>query len=231
MSRSTKILLCIVSISLVAAAAVLVLRTGLTQRTADDVLREFGPGAEARLSPHFQQAGVHYPPRAAVLLAMKHEKLLELWARHDGDYAFIRTYPILGASGGPGPKLREGDNQVPEGLYNITFLNPNSAFHLSMKLDYPNELDAKHAALEGRNNPGSNIFIHGSSASIGCLAMGNEAIEELFSMTHRIGMQNVSVIIAPRDPRTHALTAASSMPPWTGDLYKTIESAFAPYRR
>ena len=77
-------------------------------------------------------------------------------------------------------KLREGDRQVPEGLYRLIGRNPNSNYHLSMKLDYPNSYDPRHAKREGRSNPGSNIFIHGKSLSVGCLAMSGEAIEAFF---------------------------------------------------
>lgn len=201
------------------------------KRSAHEASEELGPRAVARLRPHFVRAGVSYPPRSVVLLAMKQEKLLELWAKDDGDYAYVRTYPIKAASGKAGPKLREGDKQVPEGFYDVVALNPNSAFHLSMKLNYPNELDLHHAAREGRTSPGSDIFIHGRAASVGCLAMGDPAIEELFTLAHAVGTQNVSVIIAPRDPRKHSLVADASMPPWTADLYRRLEVAFGLYER
>ena len=106
--------------------------------------------------------------------------MLELWASQNGNWRFIKQYSINGASGAPGPKLREGDRQVPEGLYRLIGRNPNSNYHLSMKLDYPNSYDLRHAKREGRSNPGSNIFIHGKSLSVGCLAMSGEAIEAFF---------------------------------------------------
>jgi murein L,D-transpeptidase YafK len=215
----------------VSGAAWLALETFSSHRSVEEAAQLLGPDAVARLAPRFEQAGVTYPPRSAVLLAMKEEKQLELWAKDDDDYAYVHTYPILAASGKAGPKLREGDKQVPEGFYNVVGLNPNSSFHLSMKLDYPNEFDMHHAKLEGRDEPGSDIFIHGKAASIGCLAMGDSAIEELFALTYKIGTQNVSVIIAPRDPRKHRLVATSSMPRWTAELYRQIELAAAPYVR
>jgi len=71
----------------------------------------------------------------------------------------VADYRITAASGTAGPKLREGDRQVPEGIYRIVGLNPNSRYHLSMKLDYPNAFDRHQAARDGRARPGSDIFI------------------------------------------------------------------------
>jgi hypothetical protein len=193
------------------------------QRTVEDVLNDFGPQAESQLKPYFQEAGVAYPPRAITLVGLKAERRLELWARDEGAYRMIRWYPVMAASGGSGPKLRQGDRQVPEGVYRVVGLNPNSRFHLSMKLDYPNEFDLYHSALEGRDDPGSDIFIHGSDVSAGCLAMGDEAIEELFVVAAQTGPENVKVVIAPRDPRNRPLQANSrGLPSWTPELYDAI---------
>ena len=138
---------------------------------------------------------------------------------------FIRDYSIQAASGVSGPKLRQGDRQVPEGVYRIAGLNPNSHYHLSMKLNYPNEFDLYHADQEGRFDPGGDIFIHGKAVSIGCLAMGDEAIEELFVLAAQVGKENVKVVIAPRDPRTLPLdTDTEGMPEWAGELYDQISS-------
>ncbi len=136
------------------------------QRTVNEVLSWFGPAARSRWSVHFEKAGVPYPPTAVTLLGLKEEGRLEVWA----DGRFVRSYPILGQSGVAGPKLREGDRQVPEGVYRIIGLNPNSSYHLSMELNYPNDEDLAQARLDGRDHPGSEIFIHGSNQSIGCLA-------------------------------------------------------------
>jgi murein L,D-transpeptidase YafK len=94
---------------------------------------------------------------------------------------------------------------------------------LSMKINYPNEFDLFHAWEEGRADPGSDIFIHGKAASIGCLAMGDEAIEELFVLTAQVGTENVKVVIAPHDPRVYPLEAVSAeLPEWTSALYAII---------
>jgi hypothetical protein len=196
---------------------------GADQRTVADVLHDFGPYSVRKLKPYFERAGVAYPPREVVLVGLKQEKKLELWARDDNQYRLIRDYDIRAASGSAGPKLRQGDKQVPEGVYRIVGLNPNSNYHLSMKLDYPNDFDLYYAQLEGRTNPGSDIFIHGRAVSAGCLAMGDEAIEELFVLAAHVGKENLKVVIAPHDPRDWPLDqTAAGQPEWTRELYATI---------
>jgi len=193
------------------------------QWTVDDIVQTYGASVAKDFNYYFTKAKVSYPPREVILIALKQEKKLELWARNSGEFRFIRDYYILGASGETGPKLRQGDRQVPEGVYRIETLNPNSHYHLSMKINYPNEFDLYHAWQEGRSNPGSDIFIHGKSASIGCLAMGDKAIEELFVLTAKTGTENVKVVIAPHDPRTYPLNAVSQqLPSWTPELYSII---------
>ena len=127
------------------------------------------------------KAGLAYPPRAIFLRAFKHPGALELWAA-DGDapLRLLKTYDVLARSGAPGPKRREGDLQVPEGCYHLAVFNPLSRFHLSLGLDYPNAADRLHADAE---KPGGEIYIHGGDVSIGCLSLGDDAIEELYLLT------------------------------------------------
>ncbi len=193
------------------------------ERTVEDVLHVYGDYVANKLSPYFAKAKVSYPPREVTFIALKQEMKLELWARDSGEFRFIRDYRIRAASGVSGPKLRQGDMQVPEGIYRIVGLNPNSHYHLGMKLNYPNALDRFHAELEGRANPGSDIFIHGRASSIGCLAMGDEAIEELFVLTAQVGAEKVKVVIAPHDPRVYPLKVDFEiLPEWTPGLYSLI---------
>ena len=111
-------------------------------KTIDDRLAEFGRAVRTRLTPLFADSGVPYPPSRMTLIGLKQERELQLYAAGpDGPYKLIRSYPILAASGTLGPKLREGDMQVPEGLYRIESLNPNSRFHLSLRVSYPNAFD------------------------------------------------------------------------------------------
>ena len=193
------------------------------QRTVEDIVQIYGANATRKLNNYFTKANVSFPPKEITFVALKQEKKLELWARDNKEFRLIHTYNIRAASGVAGPKLRLGDEQVPEGIYRIEGLNPNSHYHLSMKLNYPNAFDLLHAEMEGRTEPGSDIFIHGRAVSIGCLAMGDETIEELFILTTQVGAENVKVVIAPHDPRVTPLKADSEqLPPWTTELYANI---------
>lgn len=191
-------------------------------RTVDEALEEVRGPARARLAA--RGVDVEALRRGAaelVLVGVKDAQRLELWARMGGDPRahHLTDYPVLAASGGPGPKLLEGDRQVPEGVYRVAGLNPNSRFHLSLKVDFPNAFDRARAAEDGRANPGSDIFIHGGARSVGCLAIGDPAIEELFVLVVALGLDRVGVLLCPSDPRVPFDRAgARELPPWIGDL-------------
>ena len=197
----------------------------LRKSTIAERIEQYGSSVKKRLMPYFEANGVSYPPNELIFVGLKREKILEVWARN-GNSAFtkIRDYPILGASGKLGPKLKEGDKQVPEGIYRIESLNPNSRFHLSLRLNYPNESDFKHARTDGRKNLGGDIMIHGSSVSVGCLAMGNEAIEDLFILSAQTGINNIEVILSPLDFRKSELSLTNQIfPIWTKELYSRLK--------
>ncbi|WP_417513071.1 L,D-transpeptidase family protein [Minwuia sp.] len=201
------------------------------RRSLDDVLSIYGPEARRRLRGLFARHGAVYPPASVTLIGLKQEKRLELWVPgRDGQPVLIASDPILAASGGPGPKLKEGDRQVPEGLYRITYLNPNSRFHLSLRVNYPNAADRARADAEGREDPGGDIMIHGEGGSIGCLSMSDAVAEDLFVLAADTGIANIRVILSPLDMRRLGIPAApSGAPPWTGELYHTIAAALARY--
>lgn len=144
-------------------------------------------------------AGLHYPPKSLYLRAFKREGQLELWAADAPDQAhrLLKTYRIAAMSGGLGPKRREGDQQVPEGFYSIDRFNPYSSFHLSLGLNYPNASDRN---LSDRQHPGGDIFIHGSNVSIGCLAMTDDKIKEIYLLAldaRTAGQRSIPVHIFP----------------------------------
>lgn len=133
---------------------------------------------EPYLKKRCAQIGVTYPPSRAYLVAYKAEKQLEVWISNaTGPYRLYTRYPIAAASGRPGPKRMEGDAQVPEGVYRIVAFNPASSYHLSMKLNYPNRSDRIRSS---RHAPGNDIYIHGNRVSIGCMAMTDPKIEEIY---------------------------------------------------
>ena len=129
----------------------------------------------------YKKAGVAYPPRKMLLRAFKEDKLIEVWAG-DGKspLALVTTYPVCAQSGRVGPKRREGDAQVPEGVYALDRFNPQSNFHLSLGLNYPNDSDRRRSKAK---RLGGDIFIHGNCVTIGCLPIQDGPMEELYVMT------------------------------------------------
>ena len=129
-------------------------------------LAEISTPASARLAAKFEAAKVQWPPAEVALIAIKDEKALELHARDSGSaWKLVHRYRVLAASGGAGPKLRQGDKQVPEGIYGIAFLNPNSSYHVSLRVNYPNAFDRLMAKKDGRRDLGGDIMIHGKNLS------------------------------------------------------------------
>jgi L,D-transpeptidase-like protein len=201
-------------------------------RTVADVVARYGPAARARLAPYFKRAVVSYPPKRIAILAFKRENRVAVWAQSkapNAGWRFIRDYPIRAASGHAGPKLRQGDYQVPEGVYRIELLNPASSYHLSMKVSYPNDFDRRMAGRDRRTDLGGDIFIHGKAVSIGCIALGDPAIEELFTLVAETGYERVKVIIAPNDLRTGGAIVHDEAPPWVGQLYRIVAAALAEF--
>lgn len=109
----------------------------------------------------------------------KAPETLELWVEnHKGKFVLFKTYDICNFSGALGPKIKQGDRQSPEGFYFVTKdqLNPWSRFHLAFNIGYPNAYDRYH----GRT--GNYLMVHGNCVSIGCYAMTDEYIDEIYSM-------------------------------------------------
>lgn len=218
-----RVLIGIVLTSLFLLTVLQAQKAASSPRSVSDVLREYAPKAEGILKPQFKRAGLSYPQKKLALLAFKQERRLELWAKDKLQWKYVTEYPITAASGSAGPKLKEGDRQVPEGIYRLVGLNPNSRFHLSMKVNYPNAFDLNKARKDRRTKLGYDIFIHGKAVSIGCIAIGDAAIEQLFVLVARTGMKNVEVIIAPSDfRRTPIPTQTNPTPAWLPQLYANI---------
>lgn len=160
------------------------------------------------------------------ILVFKNERRLEV---HALGWKSPRVYPMTGFSGTLGPKLKEGDGQIPEGVYGIEYLNPNSSFYLSMKVSYPNDADRQRAKADGRTNLGGDIMIHGSNATVGCVPIGDDAIEDVFYLVNAVGIKNVSVIIAPYDMRKGRKPELEKSPlQWYDALCGEIELALGP---
>lgn len=159
------------------------------------------------------------------LRIFKETSELEVWVAQSANTTFklYKTYPICAYSGGLGPKLKEGDRQSPEGFYRVSRgqLNPQSNYHLSFNLGFPNAFDRHH----GRT--GSFLMVHGSCSSIGCYAMTNAGIEEIYLIVEAAldaGQTAVPVHAFPfRLTPANLERHASS--PWIG-FWRQLQPAF-----
>ena len=129
----------------------------------------------------------------------KQEAILEVWARNRGADKFLRVaaYPFCAKAGTLGPKRRQGDEQIPEGLYELSEFNPSSNYLLSLKVSYPNLADRRR---EGEHDLGGQIFIHGGCQTIGCIPITDDRIKELYVMAVQAkhsGQEKIRIDIFP----------------------------------
>lgn len=126
----------------------------------------------------------------------KQEAEMEIWMKSGSIFQKLHTYPICKFSGFLGPKLKEGDRQAPEGFYSVTAkqLNPGSRHYRAFNLGFPNEFDRAH----GRT--GSALMVHGGCTSIGCYAMTDLGVGEIYRVVERAlsaGQKKVPVHVFP----------------------------------
>ncbi len=128
------------------------------------------------------QKNIQWPIQQVYLRSFKYENLLEIWLKDEqsNEFQFFRSVKVCGTNGKLGPKRKEGDKQVPEGFYYVNEFNPNSNYHLSLGINYPNTSDK---ILSDAVKPGGQIFIHGDCVSVGCLAINDEQIEDLYVLS------------------------------------------------
>lgn len=167
-------------------------------------------------------AGLPSPVDVVYLRSFKEEKVVELWAGKKGAaLVLVKTYPVCAASGELGPKRKEGDLQVPEGLYEISEFNPGSNFHLSMKVSYPNASDRQRSDAR---RPGGLIYMHGNCASIGCIAIEDGPIEEVYLITQDSKVRPIRMDIFPARMTSEWMTAHAESE--HAALWKELEPAF-----
>lgn len=133
------------------------------------------------------------------LRAFKKERELEVWIKSNGnaEYSLLTTYAFCTSSGVLGPKRKEGDLQIPEGIYRVNHFNPFSTFYLSLGINYPNASDR---ILSDKTRPGGAIYIHGNCVSIGCIPITDAKIKELYVLAveaKEAGQTNIPVHIFP----------------------------------
>jgi hypothetical protein len=193
--------------------------------TVADRVGQIGPRVEPLWRQRLKEAGVERPT-GVILVGLKSEMLLHVLVTGEAGRApvLVATYPWTVNSGKLGPKLREGDRQIPEGFYDIESLHPNSMYHLALRVAYPSAEDRAAAKAEGRSERslGGDIMIHGRDGSVGCIAIGDPAIEEVFWLSALVGPENIRLLIAPSaQPRVHI---AAETPGWVAERYAKLEA-------
>ena len=191
--------------------------------TVASVLQNLGPRVDPRTAIHLAKAGFSYYPERVLIVVLKDEQQLEVYGWKDGRWRFINFYWFTANSGELGPKLKQGDRQIPEGLYTLEYLNPNSKFWLSGKVSYPNAFDKAKAEADGRSRLGGDIFIHGKAMSIGCVAIGDAPVEEVFFfMAHHSSPEPLEIIISPVDFRKGKAMPENVAVSWYPELCAAI---------
>lgn len=133
------------------------------------------------LKKQFTAAGLQWPAKQIYIRSFKYDSQMEVWVRNNTTESFklFKTYSICALAGTIGPKRMAGDYQVPEGFYYINEFKPNSNYHMSLGLNYPNASD-KIVCSDNKFNPGGDIYIHGSCVTVGCIPIQDPQIEELY---------------------------------------------------
>ncbi len=182
--------------------------------------------AEA-LKTMFADVGLKYPPEELYLRAFKEEKELEVWSGPRGKaLKRVATYAICAASGELGPKREEGDLQVPEGFYEIKSFNPTSNFHLSMEVSYPNAADRVHGT---KGKLGGLIYLHGNCASIGCIAITDGPVEQVYLMAKDARVRKLPIHIFPRRLNEGVLKTLEKSPHF--EFWRQLEPAYQVFER
>ncbi len=137
------------------------------------------------LKKEFTAKKLAYPPKEMYVRSFKYDRQLEVWVKNDSKEPFklFKSYKVCMQSGTMGPKRMQGDYQVPEGFYYINEFNPNSNYHLSLGLNYPNSSDR---ILSDESKPGGEIYIHGNCVSTGCIHINDGPIEELYVLAMHV---------------------------------------------
>ncbi len=134
-----------------------------------------------RLTAELKAKGVGLAVGNPVYLRVfKESREMEVWVQSKQTKKFVlfKTYRIAAMSGVLGPKQKEGDMQAPEGFYYVNRgrMNPQSRFHLAFNVGYPNKYDRAY------RRTGSALMVHGNRVSIGCFAMTDHYIEEIYTL-------------------------------------------------
>ncbi len=148
---------------------------------------------------YFKSKNLNYVGFQLFIRAFKKEESLEVWIKEKGkeEFVLLQTYPFCASSGTLGPKRKEGDSQIPEGIYYLNHFNPLSNFYLSLGVNYPNASDK---ILSDKNHPGGDIYIHGNCVTIGCIPLTDDKIKEVYILAVEArdkGQEKIPIHIFP----------------------------------
>ena len=197
-------------------------RTRYSSAPSDNRVAEAERRVRPQLEADLAAAGLRYGAPLLVRI-FKHESQLELWVKDGARYRRFRTYPICSYSGTLGPKQRQGDRQAPEGFYSVgrADLRERSQYHLGFDLGYPNAYDRAH------RRTGDFLLVHGHCVSIGCYAMGDDQIEQIFTLVA------AAIAAGQRRVEVHAFPFRFDAPPrrdWRagewGAFWSELEPAY-----
>jgi murein L,D-transpeptidase YafK len=154
---------------------------------------------EQLLQDQFKEKGLAWPAKYLYIRSFKFDSQLEVWVKQTAKekYRLFKTYKVCALAGNLGPKRFEGDYQVPEGFYYLNEFKPNSQYTMALGVSYPNASDR---VLSDSIRPGSDIYIHGSCVTVGCIPVTDEPIKELYVLaasTHHAGQDFIPIHIFP----------------------------------
>lgn len=154
---------------------------------------------EDSLKGQLKEMGMETSDLQMMIIATKQEREFQVYVKKKSEktYQLFKTYDFCYLSGVLGPKRKEGDLQVPEGFYYVNWFNPNSQYHLSLKINYPNASDK---ILSDKKTPGGEIFIHGKCVSIGCIPLTDDKVNEVYILAVEAtnnGQSKIPVYIFP----------------------------------
>lgn len=161
----------------------------------------------------------------------KHEQELELWAKNVSQekYTFIKKIKICASSGDLGPKRREGDLQVPEGIYDIPFFNPSSNYYLALKVGYPNKSDR----ILAKGPTGGDIMIHGNCVTIGCIPLQDDPVKDVYILCTEAKNKNnqIRVEIFPCRLTVDNNKILDAYPQEKKDFWENIKPAYSSFEK
>ncbi len=194
-----------------------------TSARANRIIKKIQPSLQKELSDKGFQLGA-----PLFMRIMKMPGVIEVWLKKNSAYELFKTYHICSYSGYPGPKLFEGDWQSPEGFYTVSAqqLNPNSLYHLSFDVGFPNAFDRE------RKRTGSSIMVHGGCSSMGCFAMGDHNIEELYLLAQSAlaaGQDHFSLHIFPFHMTPDNMSKFQSSP-WIS-FWKNLQDGYMAFAK